>query len=173
MAAHNSLRKIPPVALAVCLILLIGCVQTNETCESKPAGGERDLCYSQLAVATQNLSLCSKIALESLVPSPHYNGPLVPTQESCVYDITITYNISRCALLLADARYTQSECYLFIAEHLKNSSLCSLIVTNDPDISADSCRYIIAVESSNVSICDAIIAPSWKQNCYEDVNRGK
>ncbi len=130
-----------------------------QKCEKLPSSsyssymGEKEKCFSNLAIARKDGSFCEKISVSSL-------------KETCFYDLAIHLkDTSVCDNIIETSYYGSSKpkCVGEIARAQKNPELCADLVGN----LADKCFSYYASVTGDTEICDRVSSEYEKSSCYK------
>jgi len=152
--------------------------KTIKDCDSMINEKDKDRCYRDVAIVTQDLSLCGK------VQSSDWKDGCFRIIAEYLKDVTICSNVNHSHVL--------EVCYQKVAESKKDDSICNMIVNDDTtrkicllnvaqsnqelttcdyfenDIDKFYCYKQVAVEKEDITICHKIPTAS-KDKCYAEI----
>ncbi len=132
------------------------CEEASAT--SSYGASDRDVCYYDLALVRENITLCRKIR--------NTDSWYEPTSAQCGADLAIyAGNVSLCGQLSLTSKY---DCYEIVAEELEDPTICEYIESSSKK---DDCLYNYVSYNyyyiDDWSLCDSFSGKGYEGNyCY-------
>lgn len=140
------------VILAVVSFLFVpsGSAGTASRCNSLILLQGRYNCIEAAAIYSHNSTMCG------LLPQS-YN-------DYCYFNIAEnTSNVYLCGKI--NDTLLSGQCYMYMANYTKDAGICSMMNTSD----ASKCRYGLAVETKNYTLCTGVAGATGKSQCNDTI----
>lgn len=144
-------KPISQLAKDICYRVFSSTGKDFTLCEKINNREEKKWCYGNVAVATENTSLCEKIRFDQF------------RKDKCYWDIAKKKSDdSLCEKVSGEWK---NSCYGDVAIEINNISLCEKIT--DKKTRENYCYYQIAINTKDKSLCDRITSERIRKSCYK------
>lgn len=146
-------EPISQLAKDVCIRIYAVKIKDHLLCEKINNREEKEWCYKNVAVATENSSLCEKIYFSKFY------------KDKCYWDIAKKKSdYLLCEKVSAEWR---NSCYRDVAVQTNNVLLCDKIT--EKDTRENACYFYIALNTKDKILCDRITDERRRNSCYKGI----